>query len=411
MNKLVRGEKGYVLIAALVVLLVLGLISGPLLSYMVGGLRAGHTFETGATELYAADAGAQDAIWKIQNGAAPVCTASPGPWCYNISDVNGRSVHVCIAYDVNTGTHIITSTVVPVPATGDGVAGIPSSTSVEAYLDVQYMDLASFLDNAIVSDTSITIDNGVSITGNVTSGGEVTFQGNGSDDDIDGTVVRNADLDWPNAEDLSAWYLDDVKDEPPYTSDTIDIGGVDVTQGALYRDGPLTIKNSGSDGATLKLTGTLFIRGDTKICYNTNNNNAMVLDLNGQTIFVASKSTGNGKEALQIGDKCTIVGSGCIIAVGDIYFKPNGDVGGADDLVLLMSVEGTTTLRPSGTFYGCIAGNLAVDVQSGSGATIINSGLGGGGDLNFPSGMGDDPNNLPPVTSLKIDSWEVSRLQ
>ena len=63
MKTLIKGEKGYVLIAALLVLVILGLISGPLLSYMVSGLKAGHVFETGAAELYAADAGVQDAIW------------------------------------------------------------------------------------------------------------------------------------------------------------------------------------------------------------------------------------------------------------------------------------------------------------------------------------------------------------
>ena len=50
-KRLVRGEKGYILILALLVLVVVGLISGPVLSYMVGGLRAGHVFETGAAEL------------------------------------------------------------------------------------------------------------------------------------------------------------------------------------------------------------------------------------------------------------------------------------------------------------------------------------------------------------------------
>jgi len=77
------------------------------------------------------------------------------------------------------------------------------------------------------------------------------------------------------------------------------------------------------------------------------------------------------------------------------------------DFVLVMSIEGTTTLRPSGTFYGCIAGNLAVDAQSGNNATIINSGLAEGQDLNFPMGVGYDPNELPPVTGMSILSWQI----
>ena len=92
--------------------------------------------------------------------------------------------------------------------------------------------------------------------------------------------------------------------------------------------------------------------------------------------------------------------------MGDVYFAPKGDVGSEDDFVLVMSVEGTTTLQPSGTFYGCVAGDLAVDVQSGNDAIIVNSGLTEGQDLNFPIGIGDDPNELPTVTGLSIESWD-----
>jgi Tfp pilus assembly protein PilX len=91
MRRLIRNEKGYILLLALLVLLVVGLISGPLLSYMVSGLRAGHTFETGAAELYAADAGVEDAVWRIPN--VGLCPGYPST-TYNITDVNGKSVEV-----------------------------------------------------------------------------------------------------------------------------------------------------------------------------------------------------------------------------------------------------------------------------------------------------------------------------
>ena len=143
----------------------------------------------------------------------------------------------------------------------------------------------------------------------------------------------------------------------------------------------------------------------TTICYGTSQNNDMTLDLNGQTIFVASDSTGSGKEALKIGDKCTIVGSGCIIAVGDVYLAPKGDVGSETDFVLVMSVKGTTTIQPSGTFYGCIAGNVCVEVKSGENATIIHTAP-EGKELNIPWGAGDI-DKLPPVTGLTIISWQI----
>jgi len=100
---LIRGEKGYVLIAALVVLVVLGLIAGPLLSYMVGGLKAGHVVEAGATELYAADAGVQDALWRIENLELTDFLSGYdeydyyGLWPYVLPDaVNDKAVNITI---------------------------------------------------------------------------------------------------------------------------------------------------------------------------------------------------------------------------------------------------------------------------------------------------------------------------
>jgi hypothetical protein len=400
MKRLVRGEKGYVLIAALLVLIVVGLISGPLLSYMVSGLKAGHTFETGTAELYAADAGVQDAMWRIPN--LGLCSGSPTAH-YTISGVNGKVVDVSVEY-LSAGSYRITSTAVT-DDTGN-TAGLGSHTAVEAYLSAQYLDLSSLLDNAVVSDTDITIHNGVSITGNVTSGG--TIDDKTKPGDIDGTVTEDADLSWPSAEDLSAYYLAQVQDGVHYYSDTtIDLNGGSQSIGPLYVEGTLDVTSSDqASSATLTLNDTVYITGDTKI-YGPSAQTPLNIDLNGQTIFVKS-STAGGKYALEI-KNCAIQGPGCIIAVGDVYFDPASSVGSEDGFVLVMSVDGTTTLQPSGTFYGCIAGNLAVDVQSGKDAIIVNNGLGEGQDLNFPSGVGDDPNQSPVITSVQVESWDVSR--
>jgi len=405
-KRLARDEKGASLVLVLILLLISGLIIGPLLSYMGTGLITGEVYEMRTDELYAADAGAEDAIWKIQNsdGYLP-CNPGSDPRNYNITDgdggvaeVNDKSVEVTITceYGDEDGlTYRILST-----ATGDG-----SGTTIEAYLDVLYMDLSSFLDNAIVSDNSITIYNGVNVTGNVTSGGTVDDKTKG---DVDGTITENAELDWPSSAALSTYYLNQVGDGVHYDGDTeIDLEGEDDWIGPLYIDGELTIKNSSLTPAVLTLTGTVYITGDTLIGATEKD---FTIDLNGQTIFVESSSVKPPKEALYIGGKCNIIGPGCIIAVGDVYFAPKGDVGSEDAFVLGMSIEGTTTLQPSGTFYGCIAGNLCVDAKSGEDATIINNGLGEGQDLNFPMGIGDDPNELPLITGVSIYSWEVIRL-
>ena len=66
-KRLVRDEKGAALVMVLILLLISGLIIGPLLSYMGTGLITGKVYETRTDELYAADAGVEDAIWKIQH--------------------------------------------------------------------------------------------------------------------------------------------------------------------------------------------------------------------------------------------------------------------------------------------------------------------------------------------------------
>ena len=410
MKKLVRDEKGAAMFLVLILLLIGGLIATPLLAHMGTGLIAGEVYEKRTAELYAADAGVEDAIWRIQSNNLTFDEdnhAHLGPLT-----VNGRSVEVEIYredLDPTCGEELryqILSTAATVD--GGNTAAIVSATTVESYLSATYMDLSSFLDNAIVSDNSITIYNGVDVTGNVTSGGSVTFPGGGPED-VDGTVTEGATLDWPSSAALSAYYLNQVEDGVHYYGYTlIDLEGIDKSLGPLYVDGELEILNSNDTFATLTLTGTIYITGDTLIGQN-GKMDKLTLDLNGQTIFVESNSVKPPKEALYIGGKCNIIGPGCIIAVGDVYFAPKGDVGSENDFVLVMSVEGATTLQPSGTFYGCIAGNLFVDAKSGEDAAIINSGLGEGQDLNFPMGIGDDPNELPQIAGLSIESWEIEQ--
>jgi hypothetical protein len=403
MKNLVRNEKGAALILALLLLLIGGLISAALLGHMGSGILAGVVHERRTAELYAADAGVEDAIWKIQYGETPVCPASPEPSCYSISDINGKNVTVCIEYDTGTGMYKITSVAIT-NGDGSGVAAIDSNTAVEAYVSFSYMDLSSLLDNAIVSDTFIGIKNNVYVSGNVTSGGEVQCWGAGGCEDIvDGTVTDNAELNWPEADDFITYYMEDVEglDPPfPYT-DPLNVAGADIQLGALYRDGPWTIFDGSNDGGMVTLSGTVYITGNLEVG---TQKNEFTLNLNGQTIFVASDSTGSGHEALKIGDKCTIIGSGCIIAVGDVYCAPKGNVGSENDFVLVMSIDGTATVQPSGTFYGCIAGDLSVDVKSGDNATIIHTDPEGIG-LNFPGMEGGE--NPPPINVMSIESWEI----
>lgn len=64
-KRLIRDEKGQALVLVLILLLVGGLIIAPLLAYMGTGLIAGKVYERRTAELYAADAGVEDALYKI----------------------------------------------------------------------------------------------------------------------------------------------------------------------------------------------------------------------------------------------------------------------------------------------------------------------------------------------------------
>ena len=85
-NKLIRGEKGQALIITTILLLVGGLVITPLLGFMSTGLIAGQVFEKKMDGLYAADAGIEDALWKLLNGYY-----SPP---HTLTDVNGMHVTV-----------------------------------------------------------------------------------------------------------------------------------------------------------------------------------------------------------------------------------------------------------------------------------------------------------------------------
>jgi len=374
-KRLIREEKGQALVLVLILLLVSGLIIAPLLAYMGSGLIAGRVYEKRTAELYAADAGVEDAVWKIQHQAAGVgnltkCYPSTN---YTITNVNGKNVTVTITYLINEPIYPTYHYRVVSTATGDG-----SGTQIEAYVASVYGDYSGITNQVITSRGEI---DGLKQSDVNPSQGEHA-------------PAANYTGDWPTADELAQYYWRDVEEEDPYAFGTIDINGVSQELGPLYRDGELEILNSSNTPATLTLTGTIYITGDTLIG---KNGKDFTLDLNGHTIFVESASA-NPQKALWIGGKCTIIGPGVIIAIGDIYFEPNIEAGMTEP-IFVMSVEGTTTLMPGGDFYGAVAGSVEVDLQPG---TSLNYPEEGFGDLNFPGCSGAQ-------LVYSIASWDISQ--
>ena len=371
-----KNESGQGALAMVLLLLMLGaIILTPLLVFMQTGVKAGRVYESKLQEFYAADAGVEDAIWNITY--ANLTT----PANYTLADeVNNRTTNVTIE-PVSGGGHSgykIIST-----ATSDS----GGNTTIECYYGT--LDYSSLLDNAITSNGTVEIKNKVDVTGNVSTP-NCTYAGypgcgctncTYSIDCVNCTNCCSQEpLSWPTAEELSKYYYDKVKNLTPY-------GGMDIEidkkpeRGPLYRDGELDIY-SGEKDASAKLNGTVYVTGDTTIGGNKN----WTLNLNNQTIFVESDSIGDGKEALKIGGKVTLAGSGCIIAVGDIDFHPNIATGSENDFILIFSVENKVDLHPGGNFYGAVAGELEVGVQSGHNPFITWTDY-GDIPLDFPMGQ------------------------
>lgn len=376
-KKLIRDEKGQALVLVLILLLIGGLVTGPLLSYVGTGLNTGEVYEMRTDELYSADAGVEDAIWKIQNkdGYLP-CNPGSSPRSYTITDVNGNSVAVNITSEYSlediTFTYRVLST-----ATGDG-----GGTQIEAYIVGvnPYGDYEGLLGSVITSQA------------------DIDFPPHWEDyvepSEGENAPVEYYDDPWPTAEELASFYFLDVAGVEPYDSDTLDLDGSDMEIGPFYRDGGLTIDNTGGANATLTLTGTVYITGETTV----EPNNYLIIDLNGQTIFVESDSIKPPKEALYIkAPKIALMGPGIVIAVGDIYFEPNTPAGMTDP-IFVMSVEGITNVQPGGDFYGSIAGSVEVSLQPGT-------------SINYPTDPDwyEDLNFLLGIKMLlfHIFSWEV----
>lgn len=351
--KLIRGQKGQATIsAAMILLLIGGILIPPCLGFAVVSLKASQSGEQVLMGRYAADAGVEAAICKIKDGNLSV------PAYYFLDEINDRNVDVTIQ-DKGDGIYKIIST-----ATSDS----GGNATVECYV----LNIAgfNFFDSAITSNGNVTIQPGNNITGNVTANGTVDNKG-----DVNGTVNESATIDWPSELQLSTWYSDQVKDLEPFPYSDIDVKDT-PSIGPLYREGNLNIDNTGGAGAVLNLTGTIYVTGNFE-CKQAGVKN-YTINLNNQTIFCEGD--------ISVSDSCTIIGSGCIIAVGDVYFTPQGDVGSEDDFVFIMSVEGTVTLQPGGDFYGAIAGDADITLQPGNTLTLTAVGE---GDINFPiEGMG-----------------------
>jgi hypothetical protein len=393
LKRALRDEAGAALVLTLVLMLVGGLVVGPLLGFMGSGLLAGKVYERRTDELYAADAGVEDAIWLIQNRKAEF--DSDGWYVYpDPLIVNEKTVDVRVFREDLDPTcreelrYRVVST-----ATDD------STTMIEAYLGVRYMDFSSLLDYAIVSRDIINLQPNVHVWGDVwLPDDEHLYRSPGAE--ISGTICDSTvELEFPSFDDdLSSYYWGDVTGVDEYYTEkknTVSIrsGTTQETPhiiGPLLAEGELTIRGDG----WVELAGTIYIIGDLQFTAA----NEIHLNLNGQTIFV----DGN----IVIGTGVTLYGSGCIIARQDIDFAPNLATED-DEFVLVMSTDGTVRFNPNGRFTGSVVGSAKVNLQPDKADDFFVQWVTPEGhELHFPMGV-IDIDDLPAVTGLSILSWRI----
>jgi len=304
-----RGETGGILILVLICLM-LGVVLIPVtLGFMQSGIKAGRAIETRSIELYAADAGVEAgmAYLKANINNLPVSEIS----IFTLGtepQVNGHPVEVRILQWDATGIYRIQSN-----ALLDGV----TKTGIEAFVKKE-TDAIDFNKYAIVSDGNVIIKPGVVVGGDILYDGMINNKGV-----VEGVIIDAPIPNWPSNDEMASLYLEDVEGLAPYPVASINVKYTHEL-GPIYRVGDFDIYCT-QDGNILTLDGTVFIDdGDLYVAQNGNKN--PVINLNGKTIYVDGD--------VYIAAKAEIIGTGAIIARGNINYQPQS-TGEANPVVIL----------------------------------------------------------------------------
>jgi hypothetical protein len=427
-----KGRKGAVLVLTLLVMFVGGIILGGLFMYLDTSLLLATRGEENAVNYYAADSGIEDALYWLQHGQEDQawwdcdmdkeqCERDGYTLNYTNYADNNRTVNVSVVKDpydsdtsVGNSTYLITST-----ATNKKSG---ASTKIESYVRAVPLEFMKWDDAAITSNCSVYIQQGIPggmINGSVNYACTIACGGDGADCPIDAEedadpmvpqheccdnkVIDYADNILPYPDGITwwpeTWATIDFFSSMAEDQDAFHIDGdfeIDLVNplyanlGPLYIEGNLLIKSSSKDIERTTLNGILYVTGDLII----GGAKEFILDLNDQVIFVEGK--GENTYDIYIDEDCSFEGSGAIITIGDIYFQPKM-LTEDDEFVMIMSLEGTVDLHPSGTFYGSINGYYAVDVSPNNAITQVD------GDAFWNSLPNNDENIIKILTYDIID--------
>jgi hypothetical protein len=369
-----KGEEGQALVFVTLTLVLTMLVIPPLLNFIGGAGRTAQIREDRMLKVYAADAGIEEAYYKIIAG-----NITPE---FTIEDVEGYVVDVKISEE-SSGVYKVTSA-----ATGfeGGNAIIESIVGAVNFKD--------FLDHVISSEGDIQIKPGSEVFGNVTLNGKLKLLGDLDCEGGSGEECATQPVpQWPEPGELGDYYWDLLAEQgngTRYTCDpdsgTVDVDG-DETMfwGPCYTDDSIEFKVGTGKGGNVTLNtpeGLLYVNGDFNFGKNLN------LYLNGNTIYAKGDIIVGVKTGGLDPDAASIYGPGCLIAEGDVKFFPKQ--GGDGEFIFVMSVNGQIDVQPNGHFTGSFAGKTEVDLLPGYTLTWVEYPVDENGDpdLDFPGGAG-----------------------
>jgi len=342
----IRDEKGAGVLALVLVLLVVGgLVLTPLLGLMGTGLMAGQVYEKKTHELYSADAGVEDVMWRILYDPIPseLWEASDLPdWkVYRYPEplsVGNKSVDVEVYRKDRDWTPCrddFTYRVLSTAVTDDsgGTAGIDSSTTVEAYIEPLVLDLFG---GALVSMTDISLKKDTKVEGDVYYVREITpedFQPTGGE-----TIQVSGDV-FPSQQEVDD-FVGDLKA----------LASAGGTHNGTMKISSDTILNS------TYIAGDLYIAADA------------TLTING--VVYVRDSVWVKKEVQDY----NLAGSGSLIAERDIDLRKVSGFGASGDSII-MSVYGAINFKKEGSVEAVVyAPNGLITIDKGM--TVVGSVVG-----------------------------------
>ena len=361
-----QHQNGQLLTLALLIMTVGAFIIGAMLHYLNASLLLAAKSEERAITYYAADSGFEYAVFWLQEGQELEGwnETEEKKWEREPYEINGRTVDVSIE-DMGDNIYKVTSRAYP----ADG-----ANTIIESYVKIETEDIPLYASNALVSNGDMKGGSDTYVEGGVIYTGDLDI-GDNWQGDYPEPVPEIPD--WPVAQDLIDFYLQDVDVSDPYPDDVISI--TEATElGPLYWSGDKLEIKADVDDVTLTLTGTIYVQGE--VVFNFGNADCWI-DLNGQTIF-AEGTTDN--PAISVTSGSQLDGSGAILATGgDIYIASDVSTtfGDPDDpnYILCMAVDGKLDMQSTSTWHGSLAGNTVITVQS-NGSFVYT----GYSDINFP---------------------------